>query len=605
MKSQTSPNPISLRILYLLFAVMTLAAPLYWQHNVGGQGLNLPFNAAIWIPAVFIISTGLLLMVSSNRVVKPRFGLMMVLFPTGLVIGGFITGIDQPADWLLRLGAIVGGVLFWFSLIQFRLSTHQQTCLLTILCAGIGIIAIVGALQITPPSILNSWLLSGGGYSKTLGVFQQPNVNASMMATGALLGIYLITLPAYSNLPRWAQAIAPLAITLCTFSLMCTGSRAGLIGALSGLVFMLIARAKHIYRRKITMVLLTLTLGLGVGSGALVNNGLVFAMSKIDRVQDGQDARTHIYRIAWETFEKAPLIGHGIGSFEHEFQMQRIPYYKEVPNYIIDNERFSHPHNEILFWLIEGGLLALASILIAVVALLWQLCKLGHQRGLAYFALMTPILFHTQVELPFYISNLHWLVLLVLVAIAFMHGTKETKLPLSDSAKLTVTALSLLGAPLMTMFLVHTQVANAGLVNFLKTGSRYVAYLGTTQNDLYFNDKAELLLMHRMFFAQVERNEHDKIPLFIEWAKQYLNRTPDKSIYVELTKAYLYQGEWQNAIDIAQLGADIYPEDEPLAQNLKDAKTAAEDKNSDILKRSESSEAAVSSSTPSTATSLD
>ncbi|MDT8371359.1 MAG: hypothetical protein RQ783_05105 [Gammaproteobacteria bacterium] len=41
------------------------------------------------------------------------------------------------------------------------------------------------------------------------------------------------------------------------------------------------------------------------------------------------------------------------------------------------------------------------------------LIKLPHSRRYAYGAMLLPIALHTQVELPFYISSLHWFVFTV------------------------------------------------------------------------------------------------------------------------------------------------------------------------------------------------
>ena len=123
----------SQRMLYALFTLTFLILPFYYQDNLGGEGMSLPFNAVIWVGVVALVGTGLLVMIHQGVWVKTPYLGLLGFFPLGIVISGFISGMDRPGEWLVRLGVIVGGMLFWFAILQFRLKRRDIENLLYLL----------------------------------------------------------------------------------------------------------------------------------------------------------------------------------------------------------------------------------------------------------------------------------------------------------------------------------------------------------------------------------------------------------------------------------------------------------------------------------------
>src|SRR6056300_1757219 len=109
------------RVLYTLFSLLFLVSGFYYQDNLGGEGLSLPFNAVIWVPVLLIIGGGILSMLRSGVWVRSRYLWLLLLFPFGIVLGGFLSGLERPGEWVVRLGVLVGGMLLWFSMLQYRL----------------------------------------------------------------------------------------------------------------------------------------------------------------------------------------------------------------------------------------------------------------------------------------------------------------------------------------------------------------------------------------------------------------------------------------------------------------------------------------------------
>ncbi len=558
------------RVLYTLFAFLFLIAGFYYQDNLGGEGLSLPFNAVIWIPVVLIIAAGLITMIRSQLWVKPRLLGVLLLFPAGIVAGGFVSGMERPSEWIIRLGVLVGGILFWFSLLQYRFKRRDQENLLYLLLAAMLVHAMVGLMQLVPLDFIKGWIPISPNH-QLLGMFQQPNLQASLMATAVALSIYLATLPGFGG-QRWPmKSLVYLTLGLSVFEVFGSGSRTGILGLGVAVLLLLISRFPMLRKFKARFLLILFTIVLGSGLGVAYTEGALRAYSKLELMaQNGKDARPHVYRIAVDVFKKSPLTGYGIGSFQREFQNERAIYSAQSDSKVIDAApRFSHPHNELLFWAIEGGLMALLSIAAAVVAVFLQLWRMGWQRGGAVAALLLPITLHTQVELPFYISTLHWLVLLVLLVVCFTPFSQVKPLGLSASARGLVSGVSVLSVPLVTMFLVHSLVAQTGIMQYLKSRGAQPFQLNYVLNNLYFRETGEYFSMRALLYSQIQQKKHEHIAAFISWAEQFLHQIPDMQIFRDLAVAYEYEGRNDEAKAVIARARAIYPEVELLVDANK------------------------------------
>jgi O-antigen polymerase len=102
----------STQVLYVLFSLLVLVAPFYYQDNLGGEGLGLPFNASIWLPTTMLIGSGIFVMLQRGVWMRPAFLALVLLLPALLIVAGFTTGIGRPAEWVVRLGVVVGACCF-------------------------------------------------------------------------------------------------------------------------------------------------------------------------------------------------------------------------------------------------------------------------------------------------------------------------------------------------------------------------------------------------------------------------------------------------------------------------------------------------------------
>ena len=557
----------SQRTLHALFALTFLILPFYYQDNLGGEGMSLPFNAVIWIGVVALIGTGLLVMIHQSVWVKTPYLGLLGLFPLGIVISGFISGMDRPGEWLVRLGVIVGGMLFWFAILQFRLKRRDIENLLYLLLASMLLHAMVGLLQIVPEPLLKGRIPVAPG-SKFLGMFQQPNLQASLMATAAVLALYLAAVPSFTK-QRWPmKALVVLTLGVAVLEVVGSGSRAGLLGLSLGLVLMLGSRWRVWIKRPAWSLLFLAIIVLGGYGGTRVSDGALHAYSKVEQMAEaGADVRPHIYRISFDAFMASPITGHGIGSFQSVFQNQRIAYEAERgPTPVAPAPRFSHPHNELLFWMDEGGLIALAAIFAASLAVLLQLVRLGWQRGGAVAALLVPIALHTQVELPFYISTLHWLVLLVLLVVCFYPGAQQKPVKLSVGAMSLIKGSVFVVVPLLSVFLSHSLLAQTGIMQYLKGRGAQPAHLNVALNNLYFRETGEYFTMRALMYSDIQQGKTDNLGLFVAWAEPFLEQIPDIQIFQDLAIAHQQLGNSESALAAIGRAHAIYPAQQQVAE---------------------------------------
>lgn len=557
-------------LFFSLFSLLTLAAPLYYQQNLGGEGLYLPYNATTWIAALLLTAAGLLLALHRLQLVIPRYGLALFALPAGLLISGFVTGVGNPSEWLLRLGYVFGGFAFFIALLQFRLRRQHQDMALTLVLCGIMLQALIGWVQLQQLPFLSA-IVPIAKSSQPIAIFQQINLTASFLATALPIAIFLATRPGALR-ARWLIRILPYCgLALCSGVLLSTGSRVGLLGGALGLLLALAGR-RHFLRqhRRISVALgISLLLGASFLLSDKVEQGSTSALSKIERLQQGgqADVRFSVYEISLDTIANAPLFGHGLGSFQSVWQDERGKFQDSHPELDI-GPRYSHPHNELLFWLVEGGLVAVTGILICAGAVAWQLVRLGSQRGLLLAGMLLPIVLHTQVELPFYISSPHWFLMLFLLYLTFSLRPASIRLKLSQAARGLCTALLLIMPAAGSTFLLQTLLANAGIVNYMKSRGQQPAFLEPAINNLYFSSQATYLMMKESLLIGYSLNDKQRSAAFITWANEYLQQTPDIQLFYDLAGAYVHNGNHQGALQALERGLYIYRHNKKLEQAL-------------------------------------
>ncbi|HFQ9142149.1 TPA: O-antigen ligase family protein, partial [Enterobacter cancerogenus] len=348
----------------------------------------------------------------------------------------------QP-EWVIyslpRLYGLWGGALFYLALLQCRFSDRTKRLFLwcvTFAALVQGLIVLAGLYCPTLLSPLSQAFLKTGGRA-SLGIFQQVNVTASFLATGLALALALFYRQCLCRAIRPAGVSASLLfrmkaaylLILMTFLpcvLVLTRSRIGWLGGLMVYLIAIVTAVLTARRQRgrarglsvwcpAAMVLFPLA---GIVAGLLLMN-----CSVVQAIDHGgsNHQRWLTLKVTWAMIRQHPWAGWGTGSFMMQFQHYIATYRHPNPS----RELMGHPHNEILYMWMEGGIVALAGLLVAGGAAVMLLKKNGsHTRRLMAVS-MLPALLHTLVEYPLYLSVPHALTLL-LIALSLDRSGQRT-----------------------------------------------------------------------------------------------------------------------------------------------------------------------------------
>ncbi|OUR65345.1 hypothetical protein A9Q79_03330 [Methylophaga sp. 42_25_T18] len=555
-----------------MLALLLLVAPLYFHPNIGGTGFRIPHNIILWSVASIIAFYSLYKLTFSQFLYLPRFYLYILSFPVLVWCSGVLAGVEIATHWFFRLLYIWGGLLFLFGLFQHRLKQIQLDRLLFILLFSGLLHALVGLTQIILVKNMPSWLPVNPSGVPT-GLFQQINNQASFQVTIIIVGLWLVTRPFIRHGHYWRFISVVTIISLSAFIVSYSGSRVGALGFLLALPLLLSSRWQFVKTDKKRWPLIFVALLLAISSANLVENkrGLTSVLEKATAINSGYSstARLGMYDISLNLIKQKPLFGHGIGSFVRVWQYGKPAFYQQHPDAVLPSQRVSHPHNETIFWLVEGGLVAGLGLLLVVTGIILSLSKLPPSRRYAYAALLMPIALHTQVELPFYISAQHWFVFLFLLAVTLWPSKKAFKLKLSMAATKSIRIISIIAAISSIGFLSHSYAASTEFKNYLLKKSPIDKPFPIAQQNPYFKSLVLDLMMTSLFHSSKKYEIDSNMKIFAEWTEQEIIYNPHILYFRLGMESYLSLKQHIQACSFARKGNAIYPKEESLKQLVK------------------------------------
>ncbi|HAD32449.1 MAG TPA: hypothetical protein DEQ25_15700 [Methylophaga sp.] len=544
-----------------LLALLYLVSPFYLASSLGGTGFDLPFNITVWAAATLVIAYSVWYFCGQDKLILPANYKGLLALPVGILLAAALAGVKDPITWLFRITYVMAGVIFLFGLFQFRLKNTDK--LLLLLAVATFLHSLFGMIQLFQPPILVDWIPKTNTQIAT-GVFQQVNVMASFLVTGILICIYLCLRPiSYKRI--YLKIFLLLTIGVATCVMVSTGSRIGLLSGIFGLLMLLIGYRNQVRKNWKTILSILLLI---IAASWLAKEGLHKTLDKSYRLVEAQysDQRLSIYRISLNAFSEAPISGHGIGSFLEQFGLASSEFYKKHPNADMPTY-IGHPHNELLQWAIEGGLLALGGIVIAVISVLWFAIKYRQQRLLANLALLLPITFHTQVEHPFYISSFHWFIWLTLLFVLLNHHLVIRQNLISLMAKKSLRSLVVILLTVTLLFLWQTSQAQQQMYQFIRQ-SQQAPQLDSALNNLYYKTYAEQIVMRTHLHDAIGRNDADKLVQVVNWFESELIKKPELKVFEDIINGYFALAQSEQRCQTIGKSLQYYPANKVL-QNLQ------------------------------------
>jgi len=538
---------------------------------MGWPSLALPFNTSAWGISSWLVAVAVISISISRVFLVPTLWRYLLALPLFIISSSLFSEVSQPVEWFFRQLFILGGLVFLLSLFQFKCKQSLIDKVLFILILSSGLQAALGTVQILAPSILPLWLPLNPGFTPR-GMFQQVNVLASLLATGLSISIYYISRPNFQFTSWLTKAFLTLSFTLSIYVTVASGSRVGLLSMLIALPMVLLFRRRQLTPHKTFLTLLLVLSCSGFFAGQA---GLNKTIDKTTQLADASysSARIAMYTIGLELVKKEPFFGHGIGGFLKAWNQQASDFLHRHPEAKLPLVT-THPHNEILLLVIEGGCAVLLAIIATVTGILIALYKCGFQRGGAYAAMLIPITLHTQVEHPFYASTLHWFLWIFLLYLPLRHQVKTINIKLSMAATRLTQISAIFIAIATTIFMVNTDKAESDLFSFLYDQKKQPPYLQLALNNIYTSTRAEKVAMRSTLYANIENGEREKVQTFISWAEQYIEKSPELKVYEDLISAHSFLNPKERGCNTISRAFKMYAQNTALQKANKECQAS-------------------------------
>lgn len=550
--------------------------------HLPGSGMMIPQSVLAWMLAAVLL---LLAAPVSRQALSAA--LRPTPFMTLCLAGALILTLPllyAPQTWRylaeLRVAGLWGGLLLMVATRALFTTPSLRRTVLVLMLAGCVLEALTGIVQALHPQSLPFWLTTPGT-GRATGVFRQPNVMASLTGTGVILAWCLLNQTAC----RAAQVAMLAATAVLAFCLPLTQStQTWLTLALAAaLVCLPLFRTPGRVR---LMRLWLCVLVAGVLAGLLAWHGqhgdlVDHAYGRYGRLQMWQNCLWLIAHRPWS--------GWGYGRFDvayvHAWQASgNIP--------VIDLAYTTHPHNEVLYWLTEGGMVAGAGLLLILAAGISLVrrslqarrdprTQAAGMQALTMALCTLPVLMHTQLEWPLYLSAWHYLMVVMLLAMADGTLQQAKALPAAgDNARTTDHAAAthrripalparavLLCAGILTLWwmvtglMVGLQLTQAALPGGLTTSRLQALEAARTHNPWVLKEE----VWRTEAVAQANRayrtGDLSQLIPVIGFEEQYLLRHPDPDITANLIKHLRLTGQTARAQRVMAQGHALAPWD--------------------------------------------
>ncbi|MCG9698271.1 Wzy polymerase domain-containing protein [Shewanella sp. Isolate11] len=539
---------VTQRYFYIVFALMFAVGMHYFQHNFGGVGLELPFNLVVWSFVSVLIGLGLWSSTEKNTIVYSPLLISVCLFTLVLFIPILYGKNDLLHNSYQRLIGLVAGLTFLFSLYQIRLSLESLQKLTFWILVGVIIEGLTGLLQ-QYIDVFGNLIGFDATTMRPFGVFRQPNVASTFYVMGIALSAYLLTFK--KDITRKQQAILYAAAILSSWLIILNSSKTGTIS----LFVVLLGTAPLLYRKADRNILrywyLSILIGLFIPFLVNAFND-EFSVRQISAI-----VRPTLYLVSLLIISKNLLSGTGYGSFSHSFYQEQANYI-ETHNFTANQfaNNAEHPHNELLLWGVEGGILPIIAIIAIAIFTAYRYFSKGWKVGLFFLAMLFPSLFHSMTELPYYHSAIVFITFIFSLFIIEKSLCKES---ISNIPSYINFRLSSILLPLVTLiFMLSSLHTFQCLNNYAKSGNSQGRYLQQIINPLPIPNQIE----YSWFLAPLltQKTNPDAIPYFIESTSELVDYWPRARLYNDLAVAYKMIGDENLALKYHQEGKRLFPD---------------------------------------------
>ena len=555
LEPQKPKLPLTKPFLASIAAILLIGMHVFTP-NPGGSGLALSFNSTTWIAVFISIAIGFYQIGTQGfiRYNKLTVGLFLCCVLLTLPI------IYPKSDFSLSQERLIGlwsGLTLFFILQQFRFSNKQKQRLLWFITIAVFIQAIFGWLQylVLEP---NNWFGYNTIENRPYGIFQQPNVMASFLATGLTLSGYLLTKHPKKYHSQLSEVILLYLMPVITVPLLLfLASRTGWLSAFLSVLFLLPYLYRFATSKRFWGWVISISMGLIIGSSVIFTTGGSAIVNEKTRMSD--KARSLFLPQAMDMLIEKPFTGYGYGRFEPEYITYTARQHQLNPNYKPGMASLDHPHNELLYWGVEGGLLPVLAIIIAALIVLLRIYNAKQGTRLAMLALFVPLILHSQLEYPFYHSAIHWITFVILLFWVDQRARsyRTTNITLITSTLLRV--MSLVVPTLVSFYMLTALHTNYILTKFETSETKDPQLLEQVTNPIIWKDRYDWDIYSTYLNIGLNLQEAKYIQPYIDWSLKIIREKPRPAFYNNLIIAYQGLGDTERAEQIRTEAQYLFP----------------------------------------------
>ncbi len=527
--------PLNRNFLFAL-AVLFLLAMHFFMPNPGGAGLALSFNATTWIAFSVVLGVGFYHLARTQVVRYSKLTLGLLICVIIMTIPIFYPNASSSLATNKLIG-LWSGWLFFVVLQQFQFSNKHRQRILWFIVLAVVIEAIFGLTQyiyLKPDNPFGYNTVSNRPY----GIFQQPNVMASFLATGLVLASYLLARQPYKYTRKLSDIYLLYAVPVLTIPLIValasrTGWLSSLITVLLIIPYMYRYCTKGRFINWVTSLISGLLLSIVIMNIAFPG-GDNLAAEKVNI----ESPRTYTFPQTLDMVIEKPFTGYGYGKFESEYMLYTARQHALNDKYPAGLPAMDHPHNELLYWAVEGGLLPVLGIFLAMALVLHRIYQAKRGTRLALLALFIPIVLHSQLEYPFYHSLVHWLIFVILLYWVDQRVARYRQVGFTKVTKSLLRVFSLLVPAVITFYMVSALHTNYILTKFETTRPTNPDILNQVSNPVVWKDRFDWDVYSTFLNIGLHKQDPSLIQPYIDWSLEIIKDKPRPAFYNNLILAY-------------------------------------------------------------------
>ncbi|MEQ5321242.1 O-antigen ligase domain-containing protein [Providencia rettgeri] len=387
-----------------IFIVWHLASLIYID-SLGSLRQSLPQNIISWLSISLTIS--IIAFTVFYRKIKIIITLPAICycFSLAILMMGLIShqGENNNVDFWYCSGITVGVLLYIAGLQVKKKWLIQSFCIYCYIIINVAQVFITAYQYIFEADIF--YLASG---VRSNGLSQQVNILSVNMATACLLSLMTLVLSQFSLLSKRHEKIRIVLLGTCvlffTLTLVVLQSViAWLSFTVCAFIFICLFYKKNPLRVSASYFIIAVAIFIGVYLIKLCPQYIgTDVMNQFHLKQMLRFSITLFLEKPYDAWEQSFL-------FENSYERTAIPFFSPKM-YIVP-----HPHNEILLWLMTGGLINLIFLSLLLTGGIYVVFQSfikykinGNGYPLAIILSIIPIIIHNHVEYPFLLSVLHW-----------------------------------------------------------------------------------------------------------------------------------------------------------------------------------------------------